>query len=133
MSEPNLYAFLIGRPALAMLVADRVYVGHVPQHDSRGVTRMPCIVVNLVAETRQQSHCGDDGLVERTVQLDVYATTWDDKVAVARALRDELRDFRGLMGDTFVKLTRLDTQTDLTEPDPGLERRLQQWTLWFPE
>lgn len=133
MSGPNLYAFLRAVPTVAALAGDRIYPEAVPQKAWETVARMPCVVYNLIDERRTATYCGTDLLVAATYQLDHYAPQFDVARQLAEATRLALRDFAGLMGETRVRLSRLESARNTVEPEPGLFRCSRDWLFWYEE
>lgn len=132
--EPNLFEYLKNVPEVAALIADRIYEGRIPQHvfdSEQGV--MNCAVYSRVGGATGVGFCGSDGLVPAQYQIDVYALDSVAKTKVARAIRRALVDYRGPMGSVPVQLVTLDNQFDSEEPEPGLERRTQSYTIWYLE
>lgn len=130
---PNLYEFLRNQPAVAALAGDRIYPEMIPQASQSEARKLPCIVYTTTAEARTATYCGTDRLLSAAVQIDLYTPHYDRTRELRAAVRLALRDFRGMMGDTRVRLTRLDSSGGLVEPEPGLFRRSQDWTFWYVE
>jgi hypothetical protein len=133
MSGPNLYAFLTSVPEVAALAGDRVFPDRIPQKVWATVARMPCVVFNLVSQSRTATYCETDRIVSAVYQLDHYAPEFDTADQLAEATRVALRDFVGLMGDTSVRLTRLESGRNMIEPEPGLFRASRDWRFWYIE
>lgn len=132
--EPNLFEFLAGIPTVQALVADRIYEGKIPQHVFDEGRVMDCCVYQRVGSSgRDAGFCSTGGLVPGQYQIDVYATDSVRKTQLARAIRRALVDYRGRMGAVPVQLVTLDNDFDSEEPEPGLERRTQQYTITYVE
>lgn len=130
---PNLYEFLRHNSGVAAFVGDRIYPEMIPQASQHEARKLPCIVYTTTAESRSATYCGTDRLVSAAIQVDLYTPGYDQTLQLRAAVRLALRDFRGMMGDTLVRLTRLDSSGGLVEPEPGLFRRSQDWTFWYVE
>ncbi len=134
MSEPNFRAFLIGRPAVVALTQQRIYAQLMPQHEQDGPQDLPCVTFTLVGSLRHRTLCGTNRLVEGTWQFDAWSDDRDEAVALGASLRRELVDYTGLMGDTFVDMVALSVENDAgPDPEPGLYRRSQTFTIWYLE
>lgn len=134
MNEPNLYEYLRDGAAVAALCGDRIFAGLIPQHDYADLSRMPCCVFQRVGGARTQRICGQDRLVTGTYQVDSYAPKFEDAVALADAIRRRLVDYLGPMGSVSVKGVFLDADFDAgPEPEPGLYRRSQTYSVWYSE
>jgi hypothetical protein len=133
MSGPNLHEFLTAVPAVAAVVGDRVYPDIIPQHVYDEVTRSPCIVYQRLGATRSATYCGHDLLVAAAIQVDHYAQDFDAAVQLGDLTRQALRDYSGTMGTVRVRWCRLDSETHLVEPEPGLFRLSADWTIWYVE
>lgn len=134
MAEPNLYEFLRNVPAVAALVGDRIYPVMVPQGHPDGPARLPCVVYTRVTAARQVLFCGTDRAVQASYQLDAYAAEYDSAVAVATAIRAALVDYGGQLGDVAALRCSLEADFDtVPDPEPGIFRRLQTFTIWYRE
>lgn len=58
-------------------------------------TAYPSAVINLTSSTNGHSHDGPDRLKTSRVQIDVYATSYDDLVRVRDVIRSGLDGYRG--------------------------------------
>lgn len=133
--EPNLKEYLASVPAVAALVGDRIYEGRIPQHvfDAREAI-LDCAVYQRVGSSgRGVGFCETDGLVPGAYQVDVYSMDSVRKTQVARAIRRALVDYCGPMGAVRVNRVLIETDFDSEEPEPGLERRTQTYTVWYWE
>lgn len=102
-------------------------------------TPTPAVVYRVDGTTRGRTYCATDRVVRTRVQLDTYATNYLAGITVAAALRLVLVDFRGMMG-TGTNAVRVrdvaidpNSDRDLEEPEPGLFRRWQDYTIWHVE
>lgn len=146
MSEPGIYEYLSGTtPAknaewdakvavVVTLIGDRTYPDRIPQHHFEGPRVMPCAVFQQVGGDRQKKFCGTDKLVGGQFQLDIYSPQRDDVPAIAGAIRRAMVDYSGPMGPARVSEVLLDNEFNVPpEPDPGLYRRTQLYTIWYLE
>lgn len=95
--------------------------------------KAPCVVAQFTDFERDQTYCGTIRVVRASIQLDSYGTEYFEALELAAAVRTALTDFRGTMGSVEVKSATLQTERDLEEPEPGLYRRWQDWSLWYVE
>lgn len=136
MSGPNLFAYLTdasAAPAVARIVGTRVFPEMVPQDAHEGIKRTPHIVYTLGGGQRSATYCATDRLARRAITIECYAPKFDECDELAEAVRLALRDFRGMMGDTRVRLCTLETEANLVEFEPGLFRLSRDWTFWYVE
>jgi hypothetical protein len=133
VSGPNLYAYLRTIGPVAALCGDRIFPERVPQKAWETVARMPCVVFNLVSQSRTATYCETDRIVSAVYQIDHYAPEFDTADQLAEAVRVALRDYVGLMGDTPVRLTRLESARNAIEAEPGLFRASRDWRFWYIE
>jgi hypothetical protein len=132
--EPNLFEYLKSVPAVAALVGNRIYEGRIPQHVFDSDERvMDCAVYSRVGGAPDRAFCGTGGLVAGAYQVDVYSPDGVRKTQAARAIRRALVDYSGPMGAVTVRKVFLETDFDSEEPEPGLERRTQTYTIWYVE
>ena len=123
--EASLFSFLTGNAGIAALIGTRVYPGIIPQS---GV--QPCIVYNKSSRSRQQLFCGTDGLLLTLLEIDCYADSYIQSVALANAVTSALQDFSGDMNGTTVPRIFLENEIDLSDIEPGLYRQSQTWAMW---
>lgn len=134
MSEPNLKAHLAADATVQSLIGGRIYFGKIPQKVPHGAATMDCCVYQLVGVERQPMHCRTDGTVGASYQIDIYSPIADNVEPIARAIRNRLIDYSGLMGDARVSKVLLDNEFSTpADPDPGLFRRTQLYTIWHIE
>jgi capsular polysaccharide biosynthesis protein len=133
MIAESLHAYLSGHAGVSVLVGSRVFPLMIPQHVYNEATKQPCLVYQLIGTTRDLTFCAVDQLVSGSYQIDAYARKYKQANELARAVRAALIDFSGLMGDTHVRRIMLDTEQDLLDPEPGLYRVSQTYTIWYLE
>lgn len=113
---------------------DRVYPLVIPQKVPGGAPQVPCVVYEQVDAQRQVAYCGTSGLVRTSLRLDCYSTSYDESRALAQAVYEVLRDFRGMLGNMAdVRAASLSTEFDVQDFEPGLYRVSQSWTFWHLE
>lgn len=129
-------------PLVAMLGEPnrlRFFKGKIPQG-----SKMPASVMQRSGGPRSYMACGVDGTYPVSMQLDHYALAWKEMAVLARAWFNALNPHpspypihmgTGNSPDDSVKVkaARLDNEFDLDDPEPGLMRRTQLWTIWVYE
>jgi hypothetical protein len=136
--EDALYEYLKARPALASLLgtgdAARIYHMLIPQHVRGEATKLGCVVIQRAATGFAGDFCGQDPLVDASIQVDSYATTRDEANRIGRAVRDELVDYIGTLAGA-VPIDRIACESDfpLMDPEPGLYRRSMTFRIWNEE
>jgi hypothetical protein len=137
MIEDDLPGFLTDDSDVAALVItgslSRIFPLVIPQHLWGEVTKLPCLVYQRDGSGRGSTYCSQDTLIWATFQFDCYARTEAQMRQLARAIRLRLQNFRGMMGDTEVRIALLENDFDGLDPDPGLYRRTQRWVIWHIE
>jgi hypothetical protein len=126
--EASLFTFLTDAASVAAFVGTRVFPGVIPQGAAQ-----PAIVYAKRGRNRQQLFCGTDGLKRTRVDIDCYATSYRQSVLLANAVTAVLEDFSGTMGTTRVPRIFLESETDLSDLEPGLYRQSQSWAIWHRE
>jgi Protein of unknown function (DUF3168) len=126
--ETDLRNFLIAAPAVAALVAQRVY-GLIREPGSA----LPSVNVQRTHTLRQELFCGVSTLASADMQIDAFGINGDDAWTLARALRETFKNFSGDMGDTVVKKVFLINEFPLTDSDPGVIRVVQLYNFWYLE
>lgn len=125
--EPNLYRFLtVTRPQ--PLLGDRIFQQRAPE----GV-RGTYAVWQRPGGERQAMFCGTDSTVGGQYQVDIYSRDDVEYLNAARAIRVALVDYCGPMGSVLVKKVLLENDFDSVDPEPGLYRRTQLYTVWYAE
>lgn len=103
---------------------------------------MPALAQQRSGSPRGYAQCGRDGAVRVSMQIDSYAKRWADMAALAGAVREALDPYPSpypiWMGEgdspstaVRVKSAQLDNEFDLDDPEPGLLRRTQLWSIWI--
>jgi hypothetical protein len=125
MIEEGLTTRLTEDAGMEALIQGRVYCVMAPQGGAA-----PYVVFSKLSGIERTSYCASDGVEMTLYQFDSYDKTLKGVKLVAKALRQALVDFHGLMGDTHVKSIKLENETDLIDPDPGLYRVLTTLVIW---
>lgn len=128
MIEFALATHLLACPAVAALVADRVYAESAPQGETR-----PFITYRLLTGAERHYHSlGASGLVEAEIEIVCRANTIEVARDVYETIRNEIDGFRGEWGGTTVNRAALTPAASATaapahgdEPgDPAITARL---------
>lgn len=133
MFETSLVSYLRANAAVAAMVGERVYPLMIPQHVYQEATKQPCLVYQRISTGRQPLFCATDDTIRTIYQVSCYAKTYMAAKLLGDAVRDALMDFTGIMDGTDVKKILSSSEQDLDDPEPGLYRVLQTWTIWFVE
>lgn len=132
MIEAGLFEFLSSVTPIRDVIAEpslvRIYNLVVPQEG-----RFPCLVLQWTFDPRNQTQCGTIRIVNATVQIDSYAAQYFDAIDLASLVRLALTDFTGMWGEVAIRSCTLQTERDLEDPEPGLFRRFQAWSIVFVE
>lgn len=91
--EAALTALLLGHAPLTALVADRVHWQRLP----REVAGLPYVALQTVTEGRGYTYQGPIALRSDRVQIDTWAETAADRLAVAEVLEALLSGYRGTL------------------------------------
>jgi hypothetical protein len=112
--EDAIYTRSVGYAALAALVATRVYPGSVPEK-----VEFPAISYNVIDSQPQVTHSGPNGWTRGMIQFVITSDDYDQKKAVAQALRDCWHGFRetitGPTGSIRIGYAFVDEQADIDE------------------
>jgi uncharacterized protein DUF3168 len=126
--EAEFRSFLLAQPAIADLVAARIF-GGVREPGSK----LPSVVIQRASSTRASTFCGTEPLVDAHIRVDSYGINGDGAWALAKSLRETLVDFGGAMGAAAVEKVFLANEFLLTDPDPGIIRVVQIYNVWYLE
>ncbi len=131
--EPNLFLHLTSDADVFALAGARVHADEIPEQTRGSANAYPCATFTLVGSTRDAEHCGTSDVVQASYQVDSWAKRRPDARALARAIRRRMVDYSGPMGDVEVQRVLITAEFDATDPDPGLRRRTQTYTVWYVE
>ena len=135
--RPALRAYLLADPTISTAVGGtRIYPTVMPQ----GV-KATSIVYNVISEITDHHTQGPSGLVMVRMQIDAYAQTTDAADALARAVKERIDGFSGLMAygsaspQDSVTVQGVFSETARTgyEPDAELFRSSRDFLIWFAE
>lgn len=127
--EPNLFAYLTSVSEVTALAGQRIYSQRAPD-GARGLY----VVYQRSGRAGESTFCAPDDLVGGDYQVDVYGRDDQAVVTLARAIRRAMVETRvAQMGAVAVKKVFLVNDFDSVDPDPGLCRRTQLYTVWYAE
>lgn len=133
--EQGLVSYLNGYAGLTALVSTRVYPYMVPQ----GAT-LPCVTYQRIDTPRSLTH-GDSGatgtLARPRFQLNAWAATLSEAMAIAYQLRAALNGKRGSIGTApyavTVRAILVDNEMQDYEPETELYRVICDYLIWLEE
>lgn len=135
MIEEAINARLSSWPALAALIADRLYPMEAPQN-----APAPYVIYQRITGSRLRSIQGVSGQANPQFQIDAYGITYAQAKAVAAQVRLALDGFRGVINlpDGTAEIIRscsLEMDRDLkdTTAEPALFRVLHEFSFWHDE
>jgi hypothetical protein len=127
--RPALRTFLLEDATIAAAVGgSRVFPTVMPQ----GVVASS-LVYNVISEITDHHTQGASGLVMARMQLDAYATTPDDADTLARAVKERIDGYAGLMGSVTVQGVFADTARTDYQADAKLFRISRDYLIWYGE
>ncbi len=135
MAEPNIAQFLLADAPITALAGDRIYPEIIPQRSpGENEIEVPAVVFTRLGGDRQAMFCQTDSLVQGTYLVIVFASKYDQAVALNDAIRRRMLDYHGPMGDVAVDAVQLLTDPSLdVAPEPGLFRRSETFVVWYRE
>jgi hypothetical protein len=119
---------LLGRSGLAALVATRIFPGHFPQSE-----QLPAIAYTLEDDSSQQTLQGPSGLRRAIYQINIWADTRRDVMAVARQVRFVLDGYRGALKDISVTGAFLDNMARERDSDIEAYCLSMSFTIHYQE
>lgn len=125
MFEADLFTYLSDDATLASLVAARIFAVLAAQNQPGAY-----LVFSKITEQRGTSYCASDDVQRDLYQFDSYSKTLATAIAVSRAIKALLVDFQGVMGSTNIASIKLDSESQLEDPEPGLFRVLTTLFIW---
>jgi hypothetical protein len=120
--EKYLVATLKGNAQLAALVGTNIFPIIIPQG-----TAFPCISYQRISGMPANTLSGHSGLEEIDLQIDVWAKTYTEAKAIAKAVRAAMP----ASGTPFSARLRMDE--DLPGDDGTYFRVSMEYTVWFLE
>ena len=112
--ESSLIAHLRADAGLIALVGSRVRLKYAEPSDTSRV------IVHRISGDHYHHMAAATGIVRGRFQLNCDADTPIKSIAISEAIRQSLDGFRGTMGDVFVQMCHLESESDdETAPIPG--------------
>lgn len=129
----ELRALLISDSGVAALAASRIHANRLPQN-----TAYPCAVLTLISTRGEHSHDGASNLNDDRWQMDCYAATVDEAVALARAIDARLDGYKGEAGSPPIDINGIFRIGGMSDPEDGLdragpstERVMLEFNIWW--
>jgi len=126
--EIALEDILTANSGVTALVAQRVYAMKMPQNPT-----YPLITYFRVSGPRVESMQGASGLASPRFQIDIWAKTYAETKAIARAVQLALEGYRATVGTVPVQGILFDSDRDLYESTPELYRVSMDFVIWHNE
>lgn len=127
-----LIALLLSDPAIAALVATRIYPGARPQGSS-----LAALVLNKISGAPVYTDDGESALTSMRVQIDAWGATYTEAELLARGVKARLSGFVGIQGAIDFRNTLIDAERDLRETgsnEPAYEFRTSvDFIVWYRE
>jgi hypothetical protein len=119
---------LLAQPGLAALVTRRIFPDYFPQSE-----QLPAIAYTLEDDSSQQTQQGPSGMREVVYQINVWADTRREVMAVAREVRSALDGFRGAFKDIPILGAFLDSLSRERDSDTGAFCVSMRFTIHYQE
>lgn len=132
--ESALYSYLSTKASVTAVVGIRIYPQVAP--DSAAY---PFITYNVTNEQHDHSMGGATGLANPSIQIDVWAETVANRVAIAEVVRNALDGFRGNMGTENLNIRNcfLQNRSNFNESDgegkTPIYRSSMDFSIWHVE
>jgi hypothetical protein len=132
--ESALYSHLSTKASITALVSTRIY----PQVAPESAT-YPFITYTVLSESHDHSMGGATGLTNPTIQIDAWADTIANRVAVSEAIRNALDGFTGNMGTENLSIrncflqNRANFNENTTEGKTPTWRSSMDFSIWHVE
>jgi hypothetical protein len=135
--EDALYAVVMASPAVTAILGDRFYPVDFPQ-----APVYPAALYLVVSRVRHVHMNGNSRLARSRLQVDAYALSFDELVALAEAISDALHAFRGLVTVEGVadpvEVQGVFSQNEIDLPEtvvrqsgPRIRTRQLEFAIWF--
>jgi hypothetical protein len=130
--RPELRTFLLADATISTAVAgSRVHPVILPQGTNGPA--VPALVYNTISEITDHVTTGASGLVMVRLQLDAYAATPNEADALARAVKDRIDGYRGVMGAVAVQGVFAENARTDYQSDSKLFRSGRDFVVWYAE
>ena len=119
---------LLGQAGLTALVATRIYPDYFPQDE-----QLPAIAYTLEDDSSQHIQQGPSGMREAVYQVNIWADTRREVMAVAREVRSALDGYQGAFKDIPIPGTFLDSLSRERDSDTGAFCVSMRFTIHYQE
>jgi len=119
---------LLGQAGLTALVATRIYRDYFPQDE-----QLPAIAYTLEDDSSQHTQQGPSGMREAVYQVNIWADTRREVMAVAREVRSALDGYRGAFKDIPIPGIFLDSLSRERDSDTGAFCVSMRFTIHYQE
>ena len=119
---------LLGRPGIASLVSRRIFPDYFPQSE-----QLPAVAYTLEDDSSQHTQQGPSGMREAVYQVNIWADTRREVMAVTRELRSELDGYRGAFKDIPILGVFLDSLSRERDSDTGAFCVSMRFTIHYQE
>ncbi len=126
--DEALVDYLLGCPSIAALVAKRTFPDYFPESE-----QLPAIAYMLEDESTQQTLQGPSGMREVVYQINIWAETRREVMAVAREVLVALNGYRGAFKDIPVSGAFLDSMSRERDSDTGAFCVSMRLTIHYQE
>ena len=110
---------------LSGVAGGRRYWVRAPQ----SLSTRPYIVMHRVSGNRDYHLDGPSGYVQSRVQVDIYDKTYNGAKTVARAVRDAVSGFAGVLNGVQIQRIFIESERDLPADDVGEITNLYRTTI----
>jgi hypothetical protein len=126
--DEGLVDYLLSRPGIAALVSKRIFPDFFPQSE-----QLPAIAYTLEDDSSQQTLQGPSGMRAAIYQINIWAETRREAMAVARELRLALDGYRGAFKDISIIGGFLDSLSRERDSDTGAYCISMRFTIHYQE
>lgn len=126
--EEGLCAFLEAATSVTAVASTRIYPDVLPQ-----VPQYPAVTIERISGQRVHNLAGPSGLGTPRIRINAWALSKAESKSLARAIRQAVDGYRGLMGTVEVRQTRIENEIDLYESDVFVYRTAQDYFLSHAE
>jgi hypothetical protein len=126
--DEALVDYLLGCPGIAALVARRIFPDYFPQDE-----QLPAIAYTLEDDSSQQTLQGPSGMRAAIYQINIWAETRREVMAVAREVRLALDGYRGTFKDIHIVGSFLDSLNRERDSDTGAYCVSMRFTIHYQE
>lgn len=108
MIEPAFRTILLAAPAVAAIVADRVWLGFRPQNERRAG-----VVLTLTTANHEHVFEGHAGYVQGRMQADCLAPDYRAAKELAKAVSDALDNYTGTVAGVAIDYIEVEEESDI--------------------